>query len=135
LLNIFRLAECYFIDLPGYGFAQASHGTRAGYRELLEKLLRERESLTAVVWLLDVRHPPSKDDGMFHALLTDSGRAVLAVLTKADKLSQSRQEAAVIARASELGLPRDQVLLVSAQTGLGIADLATSLLAAAASVS
>jgi GTP-binding protein len=131
LLNVYRLPKLYLIDLPGYGFAKASQSDRRSYRELLQTLLRSRDSLTGVVWLLDVRHPLSADDQEFQALLSESGRAVLPVLTKADKLVRSKQAEAVGARARELGVPRNDIQLVSVTTGLGIADLGASLLAAA----
>ncbi|MBL0178940.1 MAG: ribosome biogenesis GTP-binding protein YsxC [Gemmatimonadetes bacterium] len=131
LLNIYQLPSLYLIDLPGYGFAQADKGTRLAYRKLLESFLRKRTTLTGVVWLLDIRHKPSKDDGDFHTLLTDSGCAVLAVLTKADKLTRSGRAKAAAERADAIGFPLDQVQVVSAETGLGIAELGASLLAAA----
>jgi GTP-binding protein len=131
LLNIYQLPSLYLIDLPGYGFAQADKGTRLAYRKLLEGFLKKRTSLTGVIWLLDIRHKPSKDDGEFHRLLTDAGCAVLAVLTKADKLTRSGRDKAAAERADAIGFPLDQVQVVSAQTGLGIAELGASLLAAA----
>lgn len=130
LLNIFRMPPLYLIDLPGYGFARADKGTRASYRKLLETLLVKRTTLTGVVWLLDIRHTPSKDDAEFHALLQKAGCGVLAVLTKADKLSKAQQAKALRERALELGLAEDQIQVVSAQHGVGIADLGASLLAA-----
>ncbi len=131
LLNIYRLSELYFIDLPGYGFAKTGHAARREYRELLQNLLRSRETLTGVVWLLDIRHSLSADDQEFQALLAESGRSVLAVLTKADKLTRSGQVEAAAARTRELGFGPDQVQVVSAETGAGVADLAESLLMAA----
>ena len=131
LLNVYRLPGLYLIDLPGYGFAQASQATRREYRALLQSVLQLRTSLGGVVWLLDVRHPLSVEDQEFQALLSESSRPVLAVLTKADKLSRSEQPKAVAARTRELGIGREQVELVSARTGHGIAELGESLLAAA----
>lgn len=131
LLNVYRLEPCYLIDLPGYGWARAAKGEREGYRRLLERVLQTRDSLSGVVWLLDSRHPPSKDDQAFHALLVASGRPVLAVLTKADKLNQTGRAKALADRTIELGLEADQLQVVSSETGLGIADLGTAILAAA----
>jgi GTP-binding protein len=82
------------------------------------------------VWLLDSRHDPSKDDLTFQELLATSGRPVLAVLTKADKLTRREQAGRPAAIAAALGVPDDQVQLVSAETGLGIADLGESILTA-----
>jgi GTP-binding protein len=131
LLNVYRLPTFYLIDLPGYGFAQANKTARLEYRVLLEALLKSRTALTGVVWLLDVRHPLSADDQQFQTLLAEAGRPVLAVLTKADKIVQSKRAVTVAARARELGLGPAEVQLVSANTGLGVADLGESLLAAA----
>jgi GTP-binding protein len=131
LLNVYRLPTFYLIDLPGYGFAQANKATRLEYRALLEALLKTRASLTGVVWLLDVRHPLSVDDQDFQSLLADAGRPAMAVLTKADKIVQSKRVTTVAARARELGLGPAEVQLVSARTGLGVSELGESLLAAA----
>ena len=129
LLNAFRLPDLYLIDLPGYGFARAGKAARAGYRRLVTGYLRERSTLAGVVWLLDVRHPPSRDDREIQELLIASGRPVLAVLTKADKLTRSAQAARTRELAGMLGLEEDQVQLTSSTTGLGIADLGQSILA------
>jgi GTP-binding protein len=131
LLNIYRLPPLYLIDLPGYGFAQTSQAARREYRALLEALLKTRTTLTGIVWLLDVRHKPSVEDRDFQLLLEASGQPVLAVFTKADKITRSKHAATLADRARELGLAADEVQLVSAETGQGIADLGEALLAAA----
>ena len=130
LLNAFRLPRLYLVDLPGYGFARAGKAARAGYRRLITRYLRERPTVAGVVWLLDVRHPPSRDDRELQELLTESGRQFLTVLTMADKLTRSAQAARAGELAAALGLLEDQVQLTSARTGLGIDDLARSILAA-----
>jgi GTP-binding protein len=131
LLNFYRLPEFYLVDLPGYGFARASKGARAGYRKLVTGYLRTRASLAGIVWLLDIRHQPSTDDLEMQELLAGSDRPVLAVFTKADKLTRSGRPARAHELAEALGLQQDQVQLTSSQSGLGIAELATSIVAAA----
>jgi GTP-binding protein len=132
LLNFYRLPELYLVDLPGYGFARAGKAARAGYRKLVTGYLRNRSTLSGIVWLLDIRHQPSGDDIDMQSLLAESGRPVLAVLTKADKLTRSD----LLVRAGELtqalGLQQDQVAVTSSRTKLGIAELASSIVAAAA---
>jgi GTP-binding protein EngB required for normal cell division len=63
-------------------------------------------------------------------LLIESGRPVLAVLTKGDKLPWSAQRARAREVAVALGLQEDQVQLTSSRSHAGIADLAASILAA-----
>jgi GTP-binding protein len=129
-MNVFRLPDFYLIDLPGYGFAKASKVNRAAYRRLVEGYLTKRETLTGVVWLLDARHDPSKDDLAFQELLAASECPALAVLTKADKLTRREQSERPGAIAAALGVPDDQVQLVSAETGMGIPELGASILTA-----
>ncbi|MEO6056376.1 MAG: ribosome biogenesis GTP-binding protein YihA/YsxC [Gemmatimonadales bacterium] len=130
LLNAFRLPGFYLVDLPGYGFARAGKAARAGYRRLVDRYLLERPTLAGVVWLLDIRHDPSKEDWEMQALLAESGRPVLVALTKGDKLIRSAQTERTRALALALGLHEDQVQLTSATSRLGIAELADSIVAA-----
>jgi GTP-binding protein len=130
LLNFYRLPGLYLVDLPGYGFARASKGERAGYRRLVTNYLRGRSTLAGVVWLLDIRRQPSVDDLEMQRLLAESGRPVLAVFTKADKLTRSGLPSRARELATALGLQQDQVQLTSSRSSLGIAELATSIVAA-----
>jgi GTP-binding protein len=130
LLNAFRLPGFYLVDLPGYGFARAGKAARAGYRRLVERYLLERPTLAGVVWLLDARHEPSRDDLAMQELLVESRRPVLVALTKADKLTRSARTGRVGALALALGLQEDQIQLTSSTSRLGIAELAQSIMAA-----
>jgi GTP-binding protein len=129
LLNAFRLPDFYLIDLPGYGFARADKAARAGYRRLITRYLGERPTLAGVIWLLDVRREPSKDDFEIGDLLIESGRPVLAVLTKSDKLTRTAGAARARELATALGLEQDQVQITSSRSGVGIAELGQSILA------
>jgi GTP-binding protein len=129
LLNAFRLPGFYLVDLPGYGFARAGKAARVGYRSLITRYLSERPNLAGVVWLLDVRRDPSQDDFEIQDLLIESGRPVLAVLTKSDKLTRTAGIARTREVAAALGLQQDQVQLTSTKSSEGIAELGQSILA------
>jgi GTP-binding protein len=134
-INFFAIGDdLMLVDLPGYGFAKASKVDRAAYRRLVEGYVSRRPTLAGVVWLLDARHEPSKDDLVFQQVLIEAGRPTLAVLTKADKLGRGQQREQVAAIARALGLPQDQVQLVSSAEGLGIAELGASILSAVGGV-
>ena len=128
LLNVFRLSRFYLVDLPGYGYARASKDERGGYRSLIEGYVGTRERVAGIVWLLDIRHSPSVDDRWFLDLLGGRGLPVLAVLTKADKLSRKGQEERRQAVSAELHLAPDQVQPASSKTGVGIAEVGESVL-------
>jgi GTP-binding protein len=131
-MNVFRLPTFYLIDLPGYGFAHASKTARAGYRSLVDGYVRDREHLKGIVWLLDIRHDPSKDDLAFQSLLAESGVPALPVLTKADKLGRQQQKVQVRSIAGALGVSDADLQAVSSTDGTGIEELGESILAAVA---
>ena len=131
LLNFYRLPELYLVDLPGYGFARASKGARSGYQRLMTGYLRARDTLAGIVWLLDIRHEPSKEDREMQELLIESGRPVLATFTKTDKLTRSALPTRVRELARTLDLEPEQIQLTSSRSGLGMAELAVSIVAAA----
>src|SRR5205823_4415719 len=94
----------------------------ASFRRLLRYAL-ERERLRGVVWLLDIRHPPSADDRTMQDALAQGETHVLAALTKADKLSKTERRKREHELRAELELPEDQIVVTSAKTGEGIPDL------------
>ncbi len=118
----------YLLDLPGYGYARASHTDRGGFRVLVEGTLN-RATLSGVVWLLDLRHDLSKEDREIRDLLSGIGVRTLAALTKGDKLPRGAGRKREAELAAELELDDDQMLLTSAKTGAGVADLREALTA------
>lgn len=135
LLNVFRLPQLYLVDLPGYGFARASKPERAAFRALLDAYLRHRRTLAGVVWLLDIRRELSAEDQAVRELLSASGRPVLPVLTKTDKLGRQAARVRVGELARALDLDPEAVQPTSTVTGEGLADLGESILAAASAES
>lgn len=129
LINVFRLPGLYLLDLPGYGFARVSQKERERYQALVRGVLLSRQSLTGVLWLLDLRHDPSAEDQVFADLLAARGVPVLVALTKADKLPYGQRQRRHRALIQALRLPPEQVILTSSTTGLGIGELGESLLA------
>jgi GTP-binding protein len=127
LLNVYRMPGGYLLDLPGYGWARRSQTDRVAFRKLLDGVVRQRKTLSRVIWLLDIRHPPSREDREMQTLLIAGARPVLVVLTKADKLSRTERARALRERALELELSEEDLLLTSSTTGLGIADLRESI--------
>src|SRR5213083_1143967 len=110
-LTVFQVdfeAQFYFLDLPGYGYARASHGRRTGFRRLVAGAL-DRERLAGAVWLLDLRHDPSADDRTMQDALAAAGTRVLAALTKSDKLPRGQRQRRADAVRELLGLDADQV--------------------------
>ena len=90
LINFFTLAGQYrLVDLPGYGYARVPPSIRLHWARLMEDYFTARASLAGLVLVMDMRHPLTDFDRQMLAWVTPLGRPVLALLTKADKLSRS----------------------------------------------
>lgn len=112
----------YVLDLPGYGYARASHAERRAFRLLIIHVL-ERPALAGVLWLLDIRRAPSADDRAMRELFADRATHVLAAVTKSDKLPHGQRPARVRELCAALELDQDQVVATSARRGEGIEEL------------
>ncbi len=90
LINVFEVNKnCRLVDLPGYGFAQVPLAVKKKWQRSLGEYLQHRDSLAGVVLLMDIRHPLKDLDMQMIEWAVMSELPVLALLTKADKLSQS----------------------------------------------
>jgi len=73
-------------DLPGYGFAKASHVERAAWKRMIDNYLLHRENLQCVFVLIDVRLEPQRNDMEMIQWLGENGIPFVLVFTKSDKL-------------------------------------------------
>lgn len=97
LINVFEIADQKrLIDLPGYGFAKVPLEMKKKWQKALGEYLEKRESLKGLVILMDIRHPLKDLDMDLIEWAVDSELPVLALLTKADKLSQGKRSAEVL---------------------------------------
>src|SRR5580698_11382548 len=74
-------------DLPGYGYAKISKSISAEWPKFIEPYLQERETLRLCVCLVDSNIPPQPNDVQLLEFLKSTGRPLVVVATKADKLS------------------------------------------------
>ena len=64
-INFYNMDEkFYFVDLPGYGYSKMSKELQVKVGEFIEEYLFQRENISLIVQLLDIRHKPTKDDMM-----------------------------------------------------------------------
>jgi len=91
-LNFFLInGKWYFVDLPGYGYAQVSREAKARWGGLIMSYLEERPVLKALVFLQDPRRNPGEEELFLWQKLLSWGRPVIPVLTKADKVKKSER--------------------------------------------
>jgi GTP-binding protein len=99
LLNFFELEpDRRIIDLPGYGYAEASPDERAQWTGLIEAL-PGRESLAGLFLIVDIRRGITAQDEQLIGWAASAGWQVHVLLTKSDKLNQ-RERAAALKEAS-----------------------------------
>ncbi len=93
LVNFFSInrGEVYFVDLPGYGFAKTSAEMRGAWRGLMEAYLRENRAIRACCTLFDIRRELTAEDKALIQWLFYYHVPIIVALTKADKLTRSRQ--------------------------------------------
>ena len=137
-LNFFDLGgRLMLVDLPGYGFAEASKRDVERWTQLIHRYLRGRASLKRTLLLIDARHGIKDADRSLMALLDEAAVSYQAVLTKIDKVKPAELEERVAAIAKELAghvAAHPAIHLTSAHQGVGVAALrgALSVLAAPA---
>jgi GTP-binding protein len=87
-VNFFLIdGRFYLVDLPGFGYAKVPKKKREQWTRFVERYLREREPLAALVHLVDGRHPLTElDEDLIDYMRGEPVPYVIA-LTKADKLS------------------------------------------------
>lgn len=87
--------QWYLVDLPGYGFAQRGKKAMDKLKDMISSYVLEREQLTCLFVLIDIRHDPQKVDLAFLHFLGSKGVPFAIVFTKADKLPPSKVKPAV----------------------------------------
>lgn len=124
-LNYYRInQDLYFVDLPGYGYAKVSKTKREQWGKFIESYLMNRETLRLVMQLVDLRHPPSKDDQAMYEWLRHHDVPVIVVATKADKIPKSQWAKHLKMVRETLGMDKGvQPLMFSSELTLGKDEL------------
>jgi GTP-binding protein len=133
-INIFALRGGGLVaDLPGYGYAAVAKSLKRTWQDFLWQYVTTRTSLVALVLLVDARHGLADLDLAVLEQFVPSGRPVLILATKADKLGTSAQRKALAALRAQLndvfalGAPNVVVQLFSATTRQGVAEAETTI--------
>lgn len=91
LINHFLINQSWhLVDLPGYGFAQASLTQRDKLKKMIERYCLLREQLISLFVLVDCRLEPQKIDLDFMNFLGENEIPFAIVFTKADKVGKGR---------------------------------------------
>ena len=119
-INFFRVdRRMYFADLPGYGYARASHGEQERWKRLADSYLGSREPLKLVVLIVDIRHGPTALDRQMKEWLEANAQAHCVAAAKSDKLKRVARLRSVRSIEETFAAP----IPFSAVTGDGVKQL------------
>ncbi len=124
LINFFNINdELSVVDLPGYGFAKVPHDVKRHWGKMLDTYLQKRETLCAVIVLMDLRRGIQEDDlQLIQALPYFSVQPIL-VFTKADKYKRNARQQRRRELAKEFGFDPKDLVLTSSSKHFGLAEL------------
>jgi GTP-binding protein len=119
LLNFFEVGDGRrIIDLPGYGYAQASPVERKQWIRLIETL-PGRACIAGLFLIVDIRRGLKEEDMQLVSWASAANWQVHVLLTKADKLNQ-RERSAALKEAEQALLPGMTAQVFSAPDKLGV---------------
>ena len=120
LINFFDINNLItFVDLPGYGYAKVPIAVRKKWGPMIETYLSGRRSLKGVVVIMDIRRIPRQEEHNLIAWLEHYSIARILVLTKADKLSKTKQDQRRAAVAGSMEVDSSELILFSAKSRQG----------------
>jgi len=124
LINFFNINHAFsFVDLPGYGYAKVPAAVRKKWGPMIETYLSQRPNLKGVVTILDIRRNPGREDLDLFGWLEHYAIPIIYVLTKADKLSKSKQAVRHQAIAGALLMDAQDLIPFSAKSRQGKENL------------
>ena len=121
---------CYFVDLPGYGYAKVSQAEKDRWGKLMEDYFAAGR-IDLGILIVDSRHAPTNNDITMARWFLDSGCPFVVVANKLDKLKKSEIQPNLETIRQDLELPESCPLIpFSAEKGTGRDDLLGYILAA-----
>ena len=132
-INFFRIdGKAYFVDLPGYGYAKVPKTEKERWAKLMEQYFAHPDWISLGILIVDARHKPTENDVTMAKYFQDSGRPVLVVANKLDKLKKSELEPNMALIRQTLALDdATRLIPFSAEKGTGRDELVREIFAAA----
>ena len=98
LINFYKVYsdfDFYFVDLPGYGYSKMSKTQQVEVGNFIEEYLKKCENISLVVFLIDIRHNPTKDDMLMYNYIISQNLPCLVIANKADKIAVTKVDSQV----------------------------------------
>ncbi len=111
-INFYNVNDSiYFVDLPGYGYAQANEHVKAQWGKMIENYLYQSRQLKAVFLLIDIRHKPSENDCIMYDWIRSHGFFPIIIATKQDKINRSQIQRQIKLIRETLQVEKDTVII------------------------
>ena len=122
--NYFNVDQkCYFVDLPGYGYAKVPMAEKERWGRLMEAYFASGR-ITLGIMIVDARHAPTKNDVVMADYFMQTGCPFVVVANKMDKLKKSEIQSNLERIRVDLSLPDGCILVpFSAEKGTGRDEL------------
>lgn len=123
-VNYFTIdKKCYFVDLPGYGYAQVSQKEKERWGKLMEDYFAA-DRIDLGIMIVDHRHAPTNNDITMARWFIDSGCPFVVVANKLDKVKKSQVASTLETIRLDLELPEGTpIISFSAEKGNGKDEL------------
>ena len=123
-VNYFTIdKKCYFVDLPGYGFAKVSQAEKDRWGRLMEDYFASQR-IDLGIMIVDARHAPTNNDITMANWFLGTGCPFVVVANKLDKLKKSELIPNLQRIREDLELPEEcPVIGFSAEKGTGREEL------------
>ena len=120
--------KCYFVDLPGYGFAKVSQAEKDRWGKLMEDYFAAGR-IDLGILIVDARHAPTNNDITMANWFLESRCPFVVVANKMDKLKKSEIQPNLQVIREDLALPESCPLIpFSAEKRTGRDELVKQIL-------
>ena len=112
LLNFFNIDDRFMlVDVPGYGYANASKKMLIQFGEMMEDYFEQRKQKKGLLIIVDARHKPSEDDITMIEYARYHHMRLAVIATKMDKLKRSEIQKCLDKIKTTLQLSDDEPLI------------------------
>ncbi len=111
-INFYNINDAiYYVDLPGYGYAQANEKVKAQWGKMIEDYLHRSKQLKVVFLLIDIRHKPSENDCIMYDWVLNHGYKPIIIATKLDKINRSQVQKQLKLIRETLQVEKDTIMI------------------------
>ncbi|GFH89140.1 MAG: YihA family ribosome biogenesis GTP-binding protein [Lachnospiraceae bacterium] len=111
-INFYNINDqCYFVDLPGYGYTTANVKVKEQWGKMVERYLHGTKMLRAIFLLIDIRHEPSANDKTMYEWMLHYGFHPIIIATKLDKLKKTQVQKNIKMIRTALNMDGDSILI------------------------